>query len=185
VSAAAKGDASDENPLKNRRTVSDFPSGENRKRASHGIVISPSHKMGGGDGVGHRGWNWHWVQPPRDYQTMIVPVNSLFNYEYWKLYWQQVCNVNPVTKVLPSLNTNWTVPKKWNPFKWRSMSASPHHQRHVTRIHGPSGLEFREKLRSRHITDFQTLSGEDAVRDARMRDRGIGPYKGKTAVHEE
>ena len=46
--------------------------------------------MGGGDGVGHRGWNWHWVQPPKDYQTMIVPVNSLFNYEYWKLYWAQV-----------------------------------------------------------------------------------------------
>ena len=46
--------------------------------------------MGGGDGVGHRGWNWHWVQPPKDYQTMIVPVNSLFNYDYWKMYWQQV-----------------------------------------------------------------------------------------------
>jgi len=141
--------------------------------------------MGGGDGVGHRGWNWHWVQPPKDYQTMIVPVNSLFNYEYWKLYWAQVCNVNPVTKVLPSLNTNWTVPKKWNPFKWRSMSASPHHQRHVTRIHAPSGLEFREKLRSRHITDFQSLSGEDAVRDARMKERGIGPYRGKKAGVEE
>ena len=47
-------------------------------------------KMGGGDGLGHRGWNWHWVQPPKSYQTMIVPVNSLFNYEYWKLYWTQV-----------------------------------------------------------------------------------------------
>merc|ERR1711915_686250 len=79
------------------------------------------------------------------------------------------------------LNTNWTVPKKWNPFKWRAMSVSPHHQRHVTRLHGASGLEFRDKLRSRHITDFQSLSGEDSVRDARMKERGIGPYRGKKA----
>ena len=71
------------------------------------------------------------------------------------------------------------------PLPLRSMSASPHHQRHVTRIHAPSGLEFREKLRSRHITDFQSLSGEDAVRDARMKERGIGPYRGKKAGAEE
>ena len=55
--------------------------------------------MGAGDGAGHRGWNWHWVQPPKDYQTMIVPVNSLFNYEYWKLYWQQVVVVVVVVVV--------------------------------------------------------------------------------------
>jgi len=75
-------------------------------------------------------------------------------------------------------------PKKWNPFKWRALSVSPHHQRHVTRIHGPTGLEFREKLRSRHITDFQSLSGEDAVRDARMKERGIGPYRNKSVAAE-
>ena len=70
-------------------------------------------------------------------------------------------------------------------YHFRAMSVTPHHQRHVSRIHAPSGLEFREKLRSRHITDFQSLSGEDAVRHARMKERGIGPYRGGKAGTDE
>jgi hypothetical protein len=57
------------------------------------------------------------------------------------------------------------------------MAVSPHHKRHVTRVHAATGFEFRDQLRQRYIPDFTLLSGEDAVRDARMRDRGIGKYR--------